>query len=85
LGYNDNTEDLGNSTIGDNEVLVQSFTLNDGTISDVGLPRFTYNTTAQGDFWGEISFQIFSPAGSLVADIGTGTAAGPIAIDYCAD
>ena len=39
----------------------------------------------QGDFWGEISFQIYTPAGSLVADIGTGTAAGPIEIDYCAD
>lgn len=39
----------------------------------------------QGDFWGEISFQIFTPAGNLVADVGTGTAAGPIEIDYCAD
>jgi len=229
LGYSDNTSDLGNSTIGDNEILVESFTLSDGTISDVGLPRFTYSTTAaemqsalgltgenifggdaftirfeivrtdgavysaadnsgtitgsyfsspfeynavlvcgpkpaqagtwtiemqdafgdgwqpttgdgggpgiiitlsdgtvyeiglctpyedeafdctagdsegtatfevpagqtaasvidfQGDFWGEISFQIFTPAGNQVADIGTGTAAGPIAIDYCAD
>lgn len=229
IGYNDKTSDRGNSTIGDSEVLVQSFTLADGTISDVGLPRFTYTATAaelqsaigisgdqifggdaftirfeivrtdgevysaadnsgtitgsyfnspfeyeavmvcapkptqegtwtvdmqdafgdgwqpttgdgggpglivtlsdgtvyeiglctpyedpgyactdgveegsttfdvpagqtaaavfdfQGDFWGEISFQIYSPAGNLVASVGTGSAAGPIAIDYCAD
>jgi hypothetical protein len=229
LGYNDKTSDRGNSTIGDAEVLVQSFSLADGTIGDVGLPRFTYTTTAAemqstlgltgddifggdaftirfeivrtdgarysvadnsgtitgsyfnspfeyeavmvcgpkptqagtwtvdmqdafgdgwqpttgdgggpgiivtlsdgtvfelglctpyedpgyactagdsegtatfdvpagqtaaatieftGDFWGEISFQITTPAGNVVADIGTGTAAGLIEIDYCAD
>ena len=229
LGYNDNTSDKGNSTIGDTEVLVQSFSLSDGTIGPNGLPRFTYSATAeemqsalgltgdeifggdaftirfeivrtdgrvysaadnsgtltgsyfnspfeytsvlvcgpkptqagtwtvdmqdafgdgwqpttadgggpgiiitlsdgtvyelglctpyedpgydctsgdsegtatfevppgqtaaasiefQGDFWGEISFQIYTPAGNMVASVGTGTAAGPIEIDYCAD
>ena len=229
LGYSDNTSDKGSSTIGDTEVLVQSYSLSDGTIGPTGLPRFTYTTTAeemqsalgltgeeifggdaftirfeivrtdgavysaadnsgtltgsyfnspfeytsvlvcgpkptqagtwtvdmqdafgdgwqpttgdgggpgiiitlsdgtvyeiglctpyeveafpctpgdsegtatfevpagqtaaatidfQGDFWGEISFQIYTPAGNLVADVGTGTAAGLIEIDYCAD
>lgn len=229
LGYNDNTSDKGNSTIGDTEVLVQSFSLSDGTIGPNGLPRFTYAATAeemqsalgltgdeifggdaftirfeivrtdgrvysaadnsgtltgsyfnspfeytsvlvcgpkptqagtwtidmqdafgdgwqpttadgggpgiiitlsdgtvyeiglctpyedpgydctsgdsegtaffevppgqtaaaeidfQGDFWGEISFQIYTPAGNMVASVGTGTAAGLIEIDYCAD
>lgn len=229
LGYSDNTSDKGNSTIGDTEVLVQSFAPSDGTIGEFGLPRFTYTTTAaemqsalgltgdeifggdaftirfeivrtdgatysaadnsgtltgsyfnspfeynatlvcapkptqagtwsidmqdsygdgwqpttangggpgiiitlsdgtvyeiglctpyedpgydctsgtsegtatfdvpagqtaeasiefQGDFWGEMSFQIYTPAGNLVASVGTGTAAGPVAIDYCAD
>ena len=229
LGYSDNTSDRGSSTIGDTEVLVQSFAPSEGTIGPNGLPRFTYSTTAaemqsalgltgsdifggdaftirfeivrtdgavysaadnsgtitgsyfnspfeyqavlvcgpkptqegtwrvdmqdafgdgwqpttgdgggpgliitlsdgtvyeiglctpyedpgydctsgdsagsatfevpagqtaaasidfQGDFWGEISFQIFTPAGNQVADVGTGTAAGEIAIDYCAD
>lgn len=229
IGYNDKTSDRGASTIGDTEVLVQSFSLADGTVGPQGLPRFTYAATAaemqsalgiagdeifggdaftirfeivrtdgevysaadnsgtitgsyfsspfeyeaslvcgpkptqegtwtiemqdsfgdgwqsttgdgggpgivitlsdgtvyeiglctpyedpgyactdgeeegtatfevppgqtgaalidfQGDFWGEMSFQIFTPEGNLVADIGTGTAAGPIEIDYCAD
>ncbi|GGG55704.1 hypothetical protein GCM10011414_26960 [Croceivirga lutea] len=229
LGYSDNTSDKGNSTIGDAEVLVQSFSLSDGTIGEFGLPRFTYTTTAaemqsalgltgdeifggdaftirfeivrtdgavysaadnsgtitgsyfsspfeyssvlvcapkptqagtwtidmqdsygdgwqpttadgggpgiiitlsdgtvfeiglctpyedpgydctdgtsegtatfdvpagqtaeasiefQGDFWGEMSFQIYTPEGNLVASVGSGTAAGPVAIDYCAD
>lgn len=229
IGYIDNTSDRGNSTVGDSEVLVQSFSLADGTIGPNGLPRFTYTTTAdamqaalgiagdeifggdafsirfeivrtdgavysaadnsgtitgsyfsspfeyqavmvcapkpaqegtwrvdmqdafgdgwqpttgdgggpgliitltdgtvyelglctpyetpgyactdgveegsttfdvpagqtgaadiqfQGDFWGEISFQIYTPAGNLVADVGTGAGAGAVAIDYCAD
>lgn len=38
-----------------------------------------------GDFWGEISFQIYTPSGNLVADIPSGTAAGPIAINFCVD
>lgn len=36
-----------------------------------------------GDFYGEISFQVFTPAGNLVAEVGTGTAAGPVEINYC--
>ncbi|MHA7832534.1 MAG: hypothetical protein ACX93O_15670 [Flagellimonas sp.] len=39
----------------------------------------------QGDFWGEISFQIITPNGNTVADVPTGTDPGPIAIDYCKD
>ena len=46
LGYNDNTKSKGNSTIGDTEVLVHSFSLSDGAIGEFGLPRFTYSTTA---------------------------------------
>lgn len=229
LGYNDNTSDKGSSTIGDTEILVQSYSLSDGTIGPNGLPRFTYTATAeemqsalgltgedifggdaftirfeivrtdgrvysaadnsgtltgsyfnspfeytstlvcgpkptqagtwtidmqdafgdgwqpttadgggpgiiitlsdgtvyeiglctpyedeefdctpgdsegtatfdvpagqtaaaeidfQGDFWGEISFQIYTPEGNMVADVGPGTEAGLIEIDYCAD
>ena len=39
----------------------------------------------QGDFWGEISFQIFSPAGNQVGALGSGASAQEVAIDYCAD
>jgi hypothetical protein len=229
LGYSDNTSDKGTSTIGDTEILVQSYSLSDGTIGPNGLPRFTYTATAdemqsalgltgddmfggdaftirfeivrtdgavysaadnsgtltgsyfnspfeytavmvcgpkptqagtwtvdmqdafgdgwqptsadgggpgiiitlsdgtvyeiglcsdyddfgfgctpgasegsttfdvpagqtaaatidfQGDFWGEMSFQLYTPAGNLVADVGAGTDAGLIEIDYCAD
>ncbi|NKI33236.1 hypothetical protein [Croceivirga thetidis] len=229
VGYSDNTADRGSSTIGDTEVLVQSFSLGDATIGEFGLPRFTFSTTAaemqsalgltgsdifggdaftirfeivrtdgltfsaadnsgtltgsyfsspfeytstlvcapkptqegtwtvemadafgdgwqpttgdgggpglivtlsdgsvfeiglctpyedpgydctdgdsagtatfdvpagqtdaavfdfQGDFWGEISFTITTPAGNEVASVGTGTGAGPVAIDFCAD
>ena len=46
IGYNDNTADLGTSTIGDAETLVQTFTLADATIGEFGLPRFTYAATA---------------------------------------
>lgn len=38
-----------------------------------------------GDFWGEISFQIYTPNGNLVADIPTGTGAGNLAINFCVD
>ena len=36
-----------------------------------------------GDFWGEISIDIFSPNGNLVASFGPGTPAGVLAVDYC--
>ena len=36
-----------------------------------------------GDFYGEISFQIYAPSGNLIADYGTGTSAGPIALNLC--
>ncbi|OUR99412.1 hypothetical protein A9Q86_12655 [Flavobacteriales bacterium 33_180_T64] len=36
-----------------------------------------------GDFWGEMSFQIYAPSGNLVASGGAGAAAGPIAINLC--
>jgi hypothetical protein len=38
-----------------------------------------------GDFWGEISFQIIHPSGATIADVGTGTDAGPVIINYCFD
>ncbi len=100
------------STTGDGGGPGIIITLSDGTVYEIGLctpyedPGYactdgveegtaTFDVPAgqtaaalidfQGDFWGEISFQIFTPEGNLVADIGTGTAAGPIEIDYCAD
>jgi len=36
-----------------------------------------------GDFWGEMSFNIFAPSGNLVASGSPGTAAGPIALNLC--
>lgn len=39
----------------------------------------------QGDFWGEMSFQIITPNGNLVADVPAGTDAGLITIDFCQD
>jgi hypothetical protein len=38
-----------------------------------------------GDFWGEITFQIITPNGNVVADIGLGAPAGAVAIDFCLD
>jgi len=38
-----------------------------------------------GDTYGEISFRILTPSGNVVADVGAGTAAGPIEIDFCKD
>jgi hypothetical protein len=36
-----------------------------------------------GDFYGEISFQIITPNGNEVANVGTSAEAGPIEINYC--
>ncbi len=36
-----------------------------------------------GDFWGEMSFQIYAPSGNLVASGAAGAAAGPIALNLC--
>ena len=46
IGYSDNTSDRGSSTIGDDEVLVRTFTPDEGTIGEFGLPRFTYTVSA---------------------------------------
>lgn len=100
------------STTGDGGGPAIVVTLSDGTVFEIGLctpyedPGYacvagdsagtaTFEVPAgqtgasdiqfRGDFWGEISFQIFTPAGSQVANVGSGTAAGPIAIDFCAD
>ncbi|WP_460218261.1 hypothetical protein [Psychroserpens sp. MEBiC05023] len=36
-----------------------------------------------GDFWGEMSFQIYAPSGNLVASGVAGASAGPIALNLC--
>ena len=46
IGYNDRTSDRGNSTIGDDEVLVKTFSPDEGVIGEFGLPRFTYTASA---------------------------------------
>ena len=52
-----------------------TITIPDGTLSaDWFFP---------GDFWGEISFQIYAPSGNLIADYGPGSGAGPIALNLC--
>ncbi len=43
----------------------------------------TADWTFNGDFWGEMSFQIYAPSGNLVASGTPGTAAGPIALNLC--
>lgn len=40
---------------------------------------FTFN----GDFWGEMSYQIYGPSGSTVATGNAGATAGPIALNLC--
>ncbi|EDP97982.1 hypothetical protein U8527_18485 [Kordia algicida OT-1] len=40
---------------------------------------FTFN----GDFWGEMSYQIYGPSGSTVATGNAGASAGPIALNLC--
>lgn len=55
-----------------------------GTITvpaDAGISEWFW----PGDFYGEITFQIYTPNGNLVADVPTSTAAGPIAINFCVD
>ncbi|MBC8755799.1 hypothetical protein H2O64_14070 [Kordia sp. YSTF-M3] len=39
--------------------------------------------TFNGDFWGEMSFQIYGPSGSTVATGTAGASAGPIALNLC--
>jgi hypothetical protein len=39
--------------------------------------------TFNGDFWGEMSFQIYGPSGSTVATGSAGASAGPIALNLC--
>ncbi|GAB4515800.1 MAG: hypothetical protein Tsb004_25060 [Allomuricauda sp.] len=39
----------------------------------------------QGDFWEEMSFQIITPNGNVVADVPPATEAGLITIDFCQD
>ncbi len=39
----------------------------------------------QGDFWGEMSFQIITPNGNTVGDFPASTDAGSLAIDFCKD
>lgn len=36
-----------------------------------------------GDYWGEISFEIYAPSGNLVAAYEAGAPAGPIALNLC--
>ena len=53
----------------------------------VTIPAGTQSATwfFPGDQYGEIEFEIVTPAGNTVASIGTGTPAGEIAIDFCLD
>lgn len=41
--------------------------------------------TFPGDYYGEIEFRITSPTGNVLADYATGSAAGPIDLDFCND
>lgn len=36
-----------------------------------------------GDFWGEMSFEIYAPSGNLVASYASSSPAGPIALNLC--
>lgn len=69
--YEANTYDC----INDNNSGTAIVTIPDGTLSaDWYFP---------GDFWGEISFQIYAPSGNLIASYETGSNAGPIALNLC--
>ncbi len=41
--------------------------------------QFIFN----GDFWGEMSFQIYAPSGNLVGDFPIGTPAGELSLNLC--
>jgi hypothetical protein len=61
--------------------------VNDGSVgtSTVTIPAGTLSADwfFPGDFYGEISFQIFAPSGNLIASYDAGSAAGPIALNLC--
>ena len=70
--YEDNANCSGGGSAG-----TATFTMPDGVESaEWNFP---------GDFYGEISFQIIHPSGATIADVGTGSAAGPVVINYCFD
>lgn len=59
---------------------------NSGTTT-VTIPVGTSSMVATfpGDYYGEIEFRITSPTGNVLADYATGSAAGPIDLDFCND
>ena len=59
---------------------------NSGTAT-VTIPVGTSSMVATfpGDYYGEIEFRITSPTGNVLADYATGSAAGPIDLDFCND
>ena len=70
--YEDNANCSGGGSAG-----TATFTMPDGVESaEWNFP---------GDFYGEISFQIIHPSGATIADVGTGSGAGPVVINYCFD
>lgn len=68
-------EDPGYDCVAQSSSGSDTFEIPVGTIS----ADFVFN----GDFWGEISFQIYAPSGNLVASLVAGAAAGPIALNLC--
>ncbi|KAB8154111.1 hypothetical protein EZY14_006660 [Kordia sp. TARA_039_SRF] len=67
-------EDPGYACTAENSAGSRTITIPDGVSGD-----WVFN----GDFWGEMSFQITGPSGSTVATGTPGTAAGPIALNLC--
>ena len=68
-------EDPGYDCVDQSSSGSDTFEIPAGTVS----ADFVFN----GDFWGEMSFQIYAPSGNLVASGGAGAPAGPIALNLC--
>lgn len=68
-------EDPGYDCVDESSSGTQTFEIPEGTES----ADFFF----AGDFWGEMSFQIYAPSGNLVASGAAGASAGPIAINLC--
>jgi hypothetical protein len=68
-------EDPGYNCVDQSSSGSDTFEIPVGTVS----ADFVFN----GDFWGEMSFQIYAPSGNLVASGASGASAGPIALNLC--
>ena len=75
LGLCNNYEDSGFDCVDETASGSDTFEIPAGTES----ADFVFN----GDFWGEMSFELIAPSGNTVAAYSAGSSAGPIALNLC--